>query len=513
MPSLPRFGVNPIIVKELRSRMRGARAFLILTVMLLFLGGATYGIYHVMLRSSGYGSTLLSPVLGQSLFIGLALLELVIICFVTPAVTAGAVSSEREKLTYEMLLTTPLAPSSILWGKLIAALSYVLLLIFAAIPMASLVFIFGGVAPRQLLMALVMLVTITIMLGVVSIFLSVWLGRTGRATIMSYLFVLLLVLVPIVAYIATGIVRQAPPPRWILIPNPVSALFSAIVPNVPSQGMSGIFQGLAMALSGNLDLMTGMDSGTIRPLYHYSLPIYAAVTLICYLLAAQLIKPVRRWRPSLATIGLAAALILALTGGTAVAFFSTAGQYELASIPPTPAPGIFAPAPVMVERAVRVAPPAAPIPTEAPIASNEPLTHMDEAAIYAAVVDGLLTMMPPEGEDRELTLSRQTDDVVGYADVSRAASVALPAAVQEELATALDDTMQWIDTWPPDGAAPEPQGTAIVFGQIHPLADGTFLVAGTAYENGRRRGASFVIARDNEGGWSWAGETRAVWDD
>ena len=73
---------------------------------------------------------------------------------------------------------------------MVSALSYIFLLIFAAIPMASLVFIYGGVSPREMLKALIVLVCTAIMLGTVGIFISTWLKRTARATVMSYLVVL-----------------------------------------------------------------------------------------------------------------------------------------------------------------------------------------------------------------------------------------------------------------------------------------------------------------------------------
>jgi ABC-type transport system involved in multi-copper enzyme maturation permease subunit len=484
--------------------------------MLLFLAGATYGLYQIMLSSLVYGS-LLSPVMGQTLFIGLALLELLIICFVTPAVTAGAVSAEREKLTYEMLLTTPLSPGSILWGKLIAALSYVLLLIFAAVPLASLVFIFGGVAPRQMLNALVVLIMITVMLGVVSVFFSVWLGRTGRATIMSYLFVLLIVVAPLVAYIATGIVRQATPPRWLLIPNPVSVLFSAILPATSSQGMGmgGLLQGLGMALSGNLEQINGMVPGPLRPLYHYSLPLYAVLTVVLYLLAGQLIKPVRRWRPGWAGVGVALALVLALSGGTALAFFSTAAQYELASVPPTPTPGFFAPPmPVVAERAVRVEP-VASIPTPTPAASATTLTVEEEAAIYAAVVEGLLT---EDNDPGTLFLARQTDSVVGYTDAPPAPAGELSVPLQDALTAALVNSsheVRWIDDWPSneEGTAIT-EGVVIVFGQIHRLENGSALVSATAtFAAGHSTGASYLLANTDDQGWTLSGEMKTEWGD
>ena len=172
--------VNPIIVKELRSRMRGARAFMLLTGMLILMALFSYGMYQLVLLTSTWSYAPLSPQIGQTLFIALAVMEMLMVCLITPALTAGAISGEHENLTYEMLLTTPLPPTRILWGKLISALSYVFLLIFAAIPLASLVFIYGGVSPRDMLKALVVIFATAVMLGVIGMFLSTWLKRSGR---------------------------------------------------------------------------------------------------------------------------------------------------------------------------------------------------------------------------------------------------------------------------------------------------------------------------------------------
>jgi hypothetical protein len=256
-------------------------------------------------------------------------------------VTAGTISGEREKLTYEMLLATPLRPASILWGKLISALSYVLLLIFAAIPMASLVFIFGGVAPRDMLKALVILGVVSVTLGVIGIFMSTWLGRTGRATVLSYLVVLALLVGPPFAYVFVGVLRQAEPPRWILVPNPVSALFSALTPAAPGNASSGLLWGLGMAMGGNLAMLTGQwQAGLPRPLYHYTLPLYGALSLALYLLASRLVQPARRWRLAWREILLGLAAFLVLGGLVALAFLATASRYENAPFTPTPAPSM-----------------------------------------------------------------------------------------------------------------------------------------------------------------------------
>jgi ABC-2 type transport system permease protein len=509
--------INPIVVKELRSRMRGGRAFLILTSMLILMAGATYGLYRVMLVGASY-STLLSPTIGQTLFVGLVLLEMMIICFVTPAVTAGAVSSEREKLTYEMLLSTPLSPVSILWGKLVAALSYVLLLIFAAVPLASLVFIFGGVTAWDMLKALIVLLAVTVLLGVVGLFFSVWLGRTARATVMSYLFVLLLVGAPVVLYILVGIIRQDVPPRWILIVNPVSALFSAIQESLPAQGPGNAFQALGMALIGNLGWMTGMNMGVPRPLYHYSLPLYAGLTLLFYLMSVALVKPYRQWRFNYASLASLLVLLFLLGGGSAWGFLSTANQYEIASTLPTPAPpmGVMvAPPPAMVERAVplRPAPPPAALPATAPLTTDE------EGQIYTAMVEHFLANLAQADatENRPiLYLVQRIDDAVGYADAPLAPPRQMAEAVQQILEKMLSEQarpVQWIDEWPAPAKVELAEGdVVVVLGNVHRLAGSTALLSATMHRSdGSRSGGSYLLQKES-GAWQLTGETRARWD-
>jgi len=105
---------NPIIVKELRSKMRGSRPFVTLTVMLILLAGITYGIYRLSISVMGnYSGTPVSPQIGQALFTLLSFLLLLIILIITPAETSSAISGEREQLTYEMLLSTPMHPAKI----------------------------------------------------------------------------------------------------------------------------------------------------------------------------------------------------------------------------------------------------------------------------------------------------------------------------------------------------------------------------------------------------------------
>ncbi len=321
--------INPIIIKDLRSRMRGLRPFLTLTGMLLFLAAITYGVYQISVTTfSYYSGTPLSPQIGQLLFTMLAFLLLAFVCIITPAVTAGAISSEKENLTMEMLLTTPLHPAQILWGKLVSAMSYVFLLIFAAIPIASLIFLFGGVSLRDMFKTLAVLIVISITLGIFGLFISTLLKRASRSTVVIYIAIVLLIVGSLGTYGVVGIINNAEPPRWLLVLNPVSALASAMS-NVG--GNYNSLSGIIPLLGADVSRLSGdiiTQNYIPRPLYHYSIPIFLIISVVFYFLASRLIRTTRRWKitpkEGLIYLSLIAGVVL-LTLGT---FYLTINNYE-----------------------------------------------------------------------------------------------------------------------------------------------------------------------------------------
>jgi ABC-type transport system involved in multi-copper enzyme maturation permease subunit len=371
-------------VKELRSRMRGARGFITLTITLLLSAGVMYGLLQIMLALSSNSTGILSPSIGQSMFTVLAFLELFMVCAITPAVTAGAISGEREKLTYEMLQSTPLSTASIVWGKLVSALSYVFLLLFAAVPLASLVFIFGGVTPRDMLKVLLMLVMLAVSFGVLGLFMSALFGRTGRATVASFLVVLGLMFVPLLVAVAVSVVRQGVPPRWILAPSPISMLSSVLAPAAgPNSPLGGIIPNLGGWFMNQA--ITPISQTSIpRPLYHYSLPLYAGVTLVLYLLTTRLLQPAHRWWLNKKEILVGVGLVFGLAALVAGGYFSTASHYEWVRVTPSNVQ------PLPTEPAVAVpAQPGLGMPAQ-PLAS---VSAQEEIVLYSAVIRQLVSDM------------------------------------------------------------------------------------------------------------------------
>jgi ABC-type transport system involved in multi-copper enzyme maturation permease subunit len=180
---------NPVVVKELRGRMRGARAFTVLTIYLLLLGAFTSLMYVAVAESSMNVSGQVNiGEIGRTLFGGIVAIEMLLVSFIAPAFTAGAISGEREHQTYDLLRTTLLPPYVLVLGKLLSSMLYVLLLLLAAIPLQSIAFFFGGVAETEVILSFVILTATALLFSTFGIYFSSRTRRTLSASVLTYGF-------------------------------------------------------------------------------------------------------------------------------------------------------------------------------------------------------------------------------------------------------------------------------------------------------------------------------------
>ncbi len=177
------FRLNPVMVKELRGRMRGIRGFAIITVFLTLMSFFTMLLYLLRVPQGG---GVVTGELGRLLFIGVLFIELMLIIFIVPALTAGAITSERERKTYDLLQTTLITKATFVVGKMQSALGYIVLLLLSAIPLQSIAFLFGGVSESELILALLVLAVSAVTLGAFGMFFSSITERTLSATVRSY---------------------------------------------------------------------------------------------------------------------------------------------------------------------------------------------------------------------------------------------------------------------------------------------------------------------------------------
>jgi ABC-2 type transport system permease protein len=250
-----------MMVKELRSRMRGRRAFVVLTMYLAILALITYGVYVVVAPNArnmagagfgfGFGQANASALIGQSIFSLLSIFQMILVCFIAPAFTAGQISLEREKQTLDLLVSTPMRPAAIVVGKLAAALAFVVLMIVAAVPITAIVLMYGGASVDDIVRQQIVLLATALMLGAVGLFFSALLKRTQAATVLTYITLLALGLGTTMLFIFwTVVANQAPDggfrpgafqraPEQIMYVNPGVAMLD-VVGNTEPGGFGGI---------------------------------------------------------------------------------------------------------------------------------------------------------------------------------------------------------------------------------------------------------------------------------
>ena len=223
-----------LLTKELRLRLRRERSVWLIIIYLLVMGLLGFGfLQRENAFSGGYQGYLLSQI-GAQLYALLSFVQLFLIVFIAPAFTATAINGEKERQTFDLLLCSKLSAFSLLAGKLIAGLANALLLIAASIPLFSLVFFFGGVAPSQVLSTLVVFVMIALVAGTFGLFCSTLLHRPTVSTAAAYIFCALWMFsYPIVTFLTLGNSLSSNSRwsiwiQWLNAWNPISALNSTV---------------------------------------------------------------------------------------------------------------------------------------------------------------------------------------------------------------------------------------------------------------------------------------------
>jgi len=178
----------PVLMKEMRVRMRGIRA----PILLFVTTAITIVIGLIIICTSGWDSMSYGPgnsqmaEVGRNLFTGITILEGILCALIAPALTAGAVSIEREQQTLDLLLLTRLSNLNILLGKLVSALSFVAMILICALPVVAISFLLGGVDPAQLCWAATVVFATACLFSTIGLFSSTRYAKTSTAVAVAY---------------------------------------------------------------------------------------------------------------------------------------------------------------------------------------------------------------------------------------------------------------------------------------------------------------------------------------
>lgn len=189
---------NPVLQRELLTNLRAPRAFVLMLVYQIALAAVILIAYPRDVRIDLSRESASAQRLVDFFFVG----QFAIASLMAPSFTAGSITGEKERKTYEMLLASPLRPWVIVSGKLIAALTHLVVLIIGSLPIIMLCLPLGGVSIYELLAAYMGLVFAIFLFGSISIFCSSYFKRTSSSLVVSYVFILPILLLGVFAWLA-----------------------------------------------------------------------------------------------------------------------------------------------------------------------------------------------------------------------------------------------------------------------------------------------------------------------
>ncbi|MGB8858156.1 MAG: ABC transporter permease subunit [Ilumatobacteraceae bacterium] len=226
--------INPVLGRELRERMRTGRAFVVISIFLALLILTVYLVYQGTSTTGEIQSDLARQTrLGRDLYEWVLFVMLALVLFFVPGLTAGAIAGERERQTLLPLQVTLLRPRSIFVGKVLAAMSFLVLLLVASLPVMMVAYLLGGIRVIDGAKGLGIVFLVAVLLTVMIAALSSLTKRVQTATLVSYGFTALIILLGPLLYFTMRVADGSDgndlenPPAVLLTFNPIAVVADA----------------------------------------------------------------------------------------------------------------------------------------------------------------------------------------------------------------------------------------------------------------------------------------------
>ena len=242
MDRLTALFINPVLNKEIKLRFRSFKNFLGILLYLAVCGAISLAFIYIETQFTPDGFTAADS---KNLFMLLSMGQLGLVVFITPGLTAGAISGEREKQTLNIMLTTQQSSTSIILSKLFSSILFLNLMLIASLPLYSIVFLYGGVSPEMVLITFGFQFLTMLTIGSLGILFSTIIRKTIVSTITTYGVMLFLVVGTIILFFIMirfilGASQGMPSvnqstqimPYLVLILNPAVAMFTSFEPNM-----------------------------------------------------------------------------------------------------------------------------------------------------------------------------------------------------------------------------------------------------------------------------------------
>lgn len=180
---------NAVLYKEMTLDMKRPKIIIIALLLNVFLAPIAV-CFFIGIMIAAMNGVCSYRVLAWYLIV-MVYVEAFILLFVTPAITAGSVSLEKERQTLDVLLTTRMTPWEIIKGKYGSDFILLAFMVISTFPLLSIVFIYGGISFLQLLYIGVVLIVFIGFISCFGVFFSALTKNTILSVILTYLFLMI----------------------------------------------------------------------------------------------------------------------------------------------------------------------------------------------------------------------------------------------------------------------------------------------------------------------------------
>ena len=183
---------NPIITRELIGMLRTRKAFAwqVAVVSILSMLIVIRWPSEAMVNTSGQQAQAVLRIFGYGL--------MVLVVMLAPVFPASSIVREKQRGTLALLLNSPMSPWSILFGKLIGSMGFMLLLLALTLPAAAAAFTMGGVTVGQVMRVYLVLALVALQYGSISLYVSSRAGSIDSALRITFGIILSLAVVPLI---------------------------------------------------------------------------------------------------------------------------------------------------------------------------------------------------------------------------------------------------------------------------------------------------------------------------
>ena len=177
--------LNPIVKKDIKVQARSMKmAWGIFAYEAILAGVFFIALLFISNQSIYDDSNVYSKIV--SLYPVLAITQIMIIAIVIPVQTSSAISGEKERQTFDIMMTTSMTPFSIIMGKVGIAVVQGLFFIVASLPVMALTFVIGGMSWSYLFWFFALALLVSFFAASIGILCSSLCKKTISGVIFSY---------------------------------------------------------------------------------------------------------------------------------------------------------------------------------------------------------------------------------------------------------------------------------------------------------------------------------------